>query len=207
MKSDKKGILVVLSAVSGAGKTTVTNLLLKRDSNFVRSISFTTRKRHNNERDGVDYFFVDQKEFDEMIKNEMFLEYQIVHSQYYGTPKRYVFDRLKNGKNVMLVIDTKGGLNIKRMFPDAVLIFLLPPSLKELMNRLKIRGRESAEEREKRIQNGKEELRDALNYDYIVVNNKVEDAVEDIRAIVRANRLSVNRNKEKIIRIMKEYDL
>lgn len=207
MKSNKKGVLIVLSAVSGAGKTTVTNRLLKSNSNFVRSISITTRKKHDNEQEGVDYFFVDQKRFDEMIKNDMFLEYQVVHSNYYGTPKKYVFDRLNEGKDVILVIDTKGGLNIKKMFSDAVLIFLLPPSLKELINRLQIRGRESVEEREKRIQNGKEELRDALNYDYIVVNNKVEDAIEDIRAIVKANKLSVNKNRDKVVKLMKEYDL
>lgn len=202
-----KGNLIVLSAVSGAGKTTVTNCLLKKDSSFVRSISVTTRQRHPNERDGVDYFFVTQKKFDEMIRRKMFLEYQEVHSHYYGTPKKYVMDMMKKGKNVILVIDTKGGLRIKRMFSDAILIFLLPPSLKELIRRLDLRGRESLEERKKRIANGREELRDALNYDYIVVNEKVEEACKDIMSIVRANSLTTDRNKDKLIKIMKEYNI
>ncbi len=207
MKFSYKGNLIVLSAVSGAGKTTVTNLLIKQDRSFVRSVSVTTRIKHPKEREGVDYFFLNQEEFDEMIKKDMLLEYQQVHSYYYGTPKKYVFERLSEGKNVILVIDTKGGLNIKRMFSDAILIFLLPPSLSELVNRLNIRGRESSEERRKRIQNGKEELRDALNYDYIVVNEKVEDAVSDIRAIVRAWVLSSGKNRDKVIKLMKEYDV
>ncbi len=207
MQSSYKGSLVVLSAVSGAGKTTVTNHLLKTDRTFVRSVSVTTRTRHIGEKEGVDYFFVSQDEFDRMIQQDSFLEYQEVHSHYYGTPKKYVLEKIKDGKNVILVIDTKGGLNVKKMFSDAILIFLLPPSLNELIKRLDIRGRESQEERMKRIKNGREELRDALNYDYIVVNEKVENAVEDIRAIVRAHFLSAGRNRDKVIRIMKEYEI
>ncbi|MCX7958419.1 MAG: guanylate kinase [Deltaproteobacteria bacterium] len=207
MKHIQKGILVVLSAVSGAGKTTVTNHLLKRDSNFVRSVSVTTRARHPGEKEGLDYFFVSKEEFDDMVRQGSFLEYQEVHSNYYGTPKKFVAEKMNEGKNVVLVIDTKGGLNVKKMFKDTVLIFLLPPSLKELIKRLNIRGRESQEERLKRINNGKEELRDALRYDYIVVNNRVEEAVEDIRAIVRSHFLKSDRNREKVMRIMKEYDI
>lgn len=207
MKSTHKGCLVVISAVSGAGKSTVTKYLLKKDKSFVRSISVTTRSKHRNEREGIDYFFVTQEKFDEMIRTDSFLEYQQVHSNYYGTPKKYVMDKLEEGKNVILVIDTKGGLNIKKMFADAILIFILPPSLQELIKRLRLRGRESEDEIEKRIRNGKEELRDAMNYDYVVVNEKVEDAVEDIRAIVRTHSLTAIMNRDKIIKIMKEYDL
>lgn len=202
-----KGNLIVISSVSGAGKTTVTNHLLKKDSSFVRSISVTTRERHPGEIDGVDYYFVSRREFDDMIKKDLFLEYQLVHSNYYGTPRDFVFRKLEEGKNVVLVIDTKGGLRIKRMIPDAILIFLLPPSLKELIKRLNLRGRESVEERNKRIENGREELRDAMNYDYVVVNEKIDVAVEDIRAICRASLLKTEKNKDKILKIMKEYDL
>ncbi|MCX7944491.1 MAG: guanylate kinase [Deltaproteobacteria bacterium] len=204
---NKKGNLIVLSAVSGAGKTTIANHLVKRDRSFVRSVSVTTRRRHPNEREGIDYYFVSQREFDDMIKNDMFLQYQLVHSHYYGTPKKYVVDNISKGKNVILVIDTKGGLNIKKMFADAILIFILPPSLQDLIKRLNLRGRESAEEIERRIKNGKEELRDALNYDYIVINDDIERAIQDIIAIVRVNNLTTKRNRDKVIKIMKEYEV
>jgi len=205
MRNRKNGLLVVLSAVSGAGKTTVVNELIKRDDSFVRSVSCTTRPRHGNEVEGVDYFFVSEKEFRDMIKKRMFLEYQSVHSYLYGTPKRFVFDMLDEGKNVILVIDTKGGLNIKRAFSDSILVFMLPPSLSELIKRLDIRGRESLSEREKRIRNGKEELRDAFKYDYIIVNDRVDRAVDDIKAIVRSNQLVARKNREKLLEIIKEY--
>jgi len=207
MRRREEGLLIVLSAVSGAGKTTVVNELIKRDKSFVRSISCTTRERHEKEVDGVDYFFVNEERFRWMVEKNMFLEYQNVHSHLYGTPKRFVLDMLKKGKNVVLVIDTKGGLNVKRLFPEAILVFMLPPSLSELMRRLNLRGRESLKERKKRIKNGKEELKDAFKYDYIIVNDVVDRVVEDIRAIARSNRLVTKRNREKLLTIMKEYSV
>lgn len=207
MKDKLQGRLIVLSAVSGAGKTTVSNELMRMSPDYVRSVSVTTRKKHKDEKDGVDYLFVSQKEFDKMKKRGMFLEYQKVHSNYYGTPKQFVLKNLKKGKNVLLVIDTKGGLTIKKMFKDAILIFMLPPSLDDLITRLHLRGRESKEERDKRILNGKKELRDALKYDYIIVNEKIEKAVSDIDAIVRAFGLRAEYNVGRVNKIIKEYNI
>lgn len=205
MKDRFPGRLIVLSAVSGAGKTTVSNELVRRSANYVRSVSVATRARQKEERDGIDYLFVSEREFDEMRRRGIFLEYQKVHSHYYGTPKEFVLQNLREGKNVLLVIDTKGGLNIKKMFKEAILIFMLPPSLDALIRRLHLRGRESAEERNRRIANGKKELRDALKYDYIIVNEEIQKSVSDIDAIVRASELRAEHNIDKVSKIIKEY--
>ncbi|MEW5898651.1 MAG: guanylate kinase, partial [Bacillota bacterium] len=174
----EKGILVVLSGPSGVGKGTVSQALLQAEPNLVLSVSATTRLPRNGETDGVSYYFVSREKFSLMIEGDEFLEWARVYDNFYGTPRLPVEETLARGKDVLLEIDVQGGLQVKSKLPEAVLIFLLPPSWKELEARLAGRGSESAEEVQKRLQWAKRELQSLSLYDYAVVNERVEKAVE-----------------------------
>ena len=178
-----KGKLIVISGPAGTGKGTVINGLMER-KRYALSVSATTRAPRGFEQDGINYFFKTVDEFEEMIKNGEFLEYAKFVGNYYGTPKKYVLQKLEEGKNVLLEIEVQGALQVKENYPEATLIFLLPPSMDELESRLRGRDTDSEETIVKRLARAKEEMEYKDKYDYQVVNLEVEQAVEEIEKII-----------------------
>ena len=193
MNSKKKGVFVILSGPSGVGKNTVADILIERGYG-IYSVSMTTRRRREKEVDGKDYFFVDTKEFEDNIEKGNFLEYAKYNDNYYGTLKSYVFDNINNGTNVIAVVDIQGGVNIERIFPEAVLIFIMPPSFEELEHRLRNRNTDSEEDILKRLEIAKREIDFKDNYDYVVVNNTIEDTVLGIVDIINKEKDKINGN-------------
>lgn len=183
----EKGLLIVLSGPSGVGKGTVRKAIFSQDDiAFEYSISMTTRSPREGEVDGVDYFFKSKEEFEELIKKGKLLEYAEFVGNYYGTPVDYVQETLNNGKDVFLEIEVEGAKQVRRKFPDGLFIFLAPPSLSELRNRIMTRGTESEEVINNRLSVAKEEIEMMHLYDYVVENDTVDSAVERIKAIVIA---------------------
>ncbi len=189
----REGLLIVISGPAGTGKGTVVGRLLEKNPNIKLSISKTTRKPRPGEKEGVNYFFVSREQFEEEIKNERFLEYAEYNNNYYGTPKDFVFEALEKGFDVILEIETKGALQIKKVFSDAVLIFLLPPSIEELYKRLVKRGTESEDEIRARLEIAKNEIKLVPEYDYCVINDNVDDAAEKIQKIIEVEKLKSRR--------------
>lgn len=197
-----KGFLLIISGPAGTGKGTVCKELLERNKDIIYSISATTRKPRVGEADGVNYFFIDEEKFKSMVKNDEFLEHAFVHTNYYGTPKNFVMDQVNKGEIVLLEIDVQGALQIKNNYSEAVFVFLLPPTMEELKNRIVKRGTESEEDINRRFENAFKELDFVGKYDYFVVNDKIEDAVSDVEAIIKAEKLRVKRHsdiKDKVI--------
>lgn len=192
----EKGMLIVLSGPSGAGKGTLCDLLLKKIKNLYLSISVTTRQPRNNEKNGVDYLFTSEEDFISKIKNDEFIEWAKVHNNYYGTPKKYVDKLLKEGKDVILEIDTQGAAQIKKKYPEGIFIFIMPPGIKELKKRIIKRGSETEESLNIRIQNARKELRESQKYDYVIVNDDLQEAVSNLSAIIIAERCKVSRNRK-----------
>jgi len=183
----KKGKIIVISAPSGTGKTTICKELLKRIKNLKYSISTTTRPKRKDEIDGRDYFFVTEEEFKKLIKNHFFVEWQKVHNYYYGTSREFIEKTLNSGYNCLLDIDVKGGLKLKKEYPDGVFIFLAPPNWEELEKRLKKRGTESEKDLKVRLRNAKKEMRYKKHYNHIVINEKLDDTVNKIVEIIKNN--------------------
>lgn len=179
----KRGVLTVISGFSGAGKGTIMKELVK-DYPYFLSISATTRKPREGEEHGREYFFHSREEFEQMIQNKELIEWAEYVGNYYGTPKKAVEQQLKEGKNVLLEIEMQGGMAVKELFPEALLVFVTPPSADELKSRLTNRGTESQEEIERRLQRASEEAAYMEMYDYIVENDKLEDAVARIHSII-----------------------
>lgn len=191
---DKAGILMIISGPSGSGKGTVVDELLKNDK-FALSISATTRNPRPGEIDGKHYFFKTKDEFKNLIEENMLLEWACFCDNYYGTPLKYVTERLDEGKNVVLEIEVQGALQVKEKYPEAVLVFLIPPTIDELRRRLTNRGTETDEVIEKRIARAGEEIELIDRYDYVVINENVEEAKEDILKIVCAEKMNIKRNE------------
>jgi guanylate kinase len=177
---------VVLAAPSGAGKTTIARLLVQRNSDIVFSISATTRAPRPREQGGRDYHFVDDATFDRMLAADELAEWAVVHGHRYGTPRRAVATALERGRTVLLDIDVQGARQVRRVFADAVLIFVLPPSAQELGRRLTGRASEDREERRRRLMNARRELDAATEFDFVVVNDDVERALARVEAILTA---------------------
>lgn len=189
----KEGLLIVISGPAGVGKGTVVGKLLERNPNIKLSISKTTRKPRPGEKEGVNYFFVSRQQFEDDIKNDNLLEYAEYNNNYYGTPKDFVLETLKKGFDVILEIETQGALKVKSTFEDAVLIFILPPSMEELYKRLKKRATETEDEIEARLNIARGEIRLLPKYDYCVVNDDVDKAVEAIEKIIEVEKLRTRR--------------
>lgn len=179
----EKGKFIVISGPSGVGKGTICNKLMN-EVNAWYSVSTTTREAREGEVDGVNYYFVSKEEFEEKIKNNEFLEYNIYNGNYYGTSKEKVLEKLNQGINVFSEIDVNGGKNIKEIFSDAVLIYIAPPSMEELRNRLIGRGTDSEEVINNRLEIAKKEMKEAKYYDYIVVNDDLDRATNEVKDII-----------------------
>lgn len=195
----KRGLLIVLSGPSGVGKGTVRAAIFsKGEQKFVYSISATTRKPRTGETDGVDYFFKTREEFEQMIQNKQLLEYAEYVGNYYGTPLEYVENTLAKGKDVFLEIDVQGAIQVRELMPEGVFIFLTPPDLNELESRIVNRGTDSDEVIAKRMKTAREELELMKYYDYSVVNDTVDNAVQKIEAIIQTEHLRIIRNLDTI---------
>lgn len=199
-----KGVLTVVSGFSGAGKGTVMKRLIQKYDDYALSISVTTRNPREGERDGIEYFFKTKEEVETMIENDEFLEYARYVDNYYGTPRFYVEEMLAKGKNVILEIEIQGAMQIKAKNPEAVLIFVTPPSFEELRNRLVGRGTETADVIESRLRRASEEAEGMSSYDYILVNDQVEDCVDRLHQIILSERAKAQRNEEFINTIRQE---
>jgi len=186
---DYPGNLFVVAAPSGAGKSSLVKALMEVDSQVQPSVSHTTRRPRGQEKHGREYFFVSPQEFDAMVLADAFVEWAHVHGNRYGTSKKAIEDRIATGADVVLEIDFQGALQIKRIFSNAVLIFILPPSWEELRSRLERRGEDTAEVIEGRLQNAAEELAHAREFDYVIINEVFERALFDLKAVVHAQRL------------------
>ena len=182
----RKGLLILISGPSGTGKGTVCDLLRQKHPEISYSISATTRQPRPGEQDGVNYYFYTKEKFREMIDQGQLLEWAEVYGNFYGTPKQKVLDRLEAGEDILLEIDTQGALNVMKVMPEGLFIFLLPPSLEELAARLKGRGTETEESLHRRLGAAVDEIKLSTKYRYVVVNDKVEDAEETIANIIEA---------------------
>ena len=199
-----EGVLTVVSGFSGAGKGTVMKRLIQKYDDYALSISVTTRNPREGERDGIEYFFKTKEEVEAMIENDEFLESARYVDNYYGTPRFYVEEMLAKGKNVILEIEIQGAMQIKAKNQEAVLVFVTPPSFEELRNRLVGRGTETADVIESRLKRASEEAEGMPSYDYILVNDQVEDCVDRLHQIILSERAKAQRNEEFINTIQQE---
>lgn len=190
---DKNGKLFVISGPSGVGKGTICKELMKRKSNLVYSISATTREARTGEVHGKNYFFLPMDEFEEMIENNELLEYANVYGNYYGTPRDFVEAMIRQGYHVILEIDTQGAAQIKEKKPDAVFIFIEPPSMEELRARIQGRNTDTAQSISNRLSSAESEINMAYKYDYRVLNDTVEKAVHKIESIITAEECRVKK--------------
>ena len=185
------GKLYVVAAPSGAGKTTLVRLLLEREPGVHLSISYTTRSPRPGEADGREYHFVDVATFRAMLARDDFLEWAEVHGNFYGTSKVWIGEQLAAGRDVLLEIDWQGAQQVRQAFPGALGVFILPPSMDELTRRLTGRGTDSADVIERRLAAAQAEMRHVGEFDYVIINDSLEQAVDDLRAVVRASRLTL----------------
>lgn len=190
----QEGILIIISGPSGTGKSTIVKKFINRNNDVDLSVSATTRKIRPGEQEGKNYFFLSEKDFIKKLKEDSFLEYAKVYGNYYGTPRNFVDEKLKAGKNVLLEIDTEGALQIKEKFPQGVFIFIVPPSINELQRRINSRGTETDEEVERRLNSSLKEIKELTHYNYVVMNDHILDAVQLIEAILKAEKVSVQRS-------------
>lgn len=202
---NRKGILLVLSGFAGSGKGTICKELLNRYKNYAFSVSATTRAPREGETDGVDYFFISKDKFQEMIENGEFLEYANYVTNSYGTPKKYVENMLNEGKDVILEIECQGALSVKTVFPEAVLVFVMPPTVQEIYNRLHKRDTETEEVILKRMERGSEEVNVIERYDYLLINDDLSETVEELNDIVNSSRHTPERNEALIEDIKQQF--
>lgn len=200
----KKGLLVVVSGPSGAGKGTICKNFMELNKEMLLSISSTTRNPRENEIDGVNYNFITKQDFEDLIGTDSLLEYVHVFGNYYGTPKKWVLECIEKGKDVLLEIEIVGAMKVKEKYPDAILVFVLPPSLKELKNRIVTRGTETIEQIENRMARAMQEIKTIEKYDYFIFNDNLTRAVDDLEAIISAEKNKVKRYSQEIVKIYEE---
>lgn len=203
----EKGIITILSGFSGAGKGTVVKSLLNKYDNYALSISATTRKPRAGEKDGREYFFKTTEEFENMISNNQLIEYANYVGNYYGTPKEYVESQLSKGKDIILEIELQGAMKVKEQNPDVVLVFVTPPSAKELKNRLVGRGTEDMDTINARLRRAVDESEFMDRYDYLLINDDLDECVERLHEIIQSEHNSTKRNIERIKNIRKDIGI
>lgn len=197
IKTKKRGNLIVISGTTCAGKGTVIKHLLERNKDLYLSISYTSRPKRSNEIDGVHYFFVTPEEFESKIKNNEFLEYAQVHyGCYYGTPKKEIEEKLQEGNNVILEIEVQGAKQIKEKYPESILIFIMAPSMEIVKERIKSRGEENTEQIIKRFRVAYQEINEINKYNYLVINDNLEDAIKKVESILISEKCRVDRIEE-----------
>ena len=201
------GILFVVSSPSGGGKGTLIQRVLGRLQNLSYSVSYTTRKPRNGEVHGREYFFVSREEFSQMVEKNDFLEWATVHSHLYGTSRSQVAHDVSLGRDIVLEVDVQGAASIRNLMHDAVSVFILPPSLEVLRKRLIARGTDSEEELGVRLRNAPEELKAYKTFDYVIINDDVEQAATKLMAIIEAERLRLSRQEEKIRGVVESFQL
>lgn len=197
-------MLIVVSGPSGAGKGTICKEVLSRRDDIFVSISATTRDPRAGEEHGTNYFFITREEFEKKIEEEAFIEYAEVYKNLYGTPKDYVLDKLNRGENILLEIDIQGALQVKKRYPEGVFIFILPPSMKELKNRIIGRGSETPESLDRRFSSAFQEIEFVNQYDYYIINDQVKKAANLMESIIDAERCKVIEDIEEIVKMFKE---
>ncbi len=202
----RKGILIVVSGFSGAGKGTLMKQLVHTYDNYALSVSMTTRNPRPGEEEGKEYFFVSREAFEEKISQEGLIEYACYCDNYYGTPKDYVEKQLEKGKDVILEIEIQGALKVKKKFPTALLMFVMPPNATELRKRLEGRGTESKEVIAKRLKRAVEEAEGIEQYDFIVINDKLDECVTQMHSIIQAAHFTPSRNEKLIENMRKELE-
>ncbi|BFL47287.1 guanylate kinase [Lactonifactor longoviformis] len=200
----KKGVLVVVSGFSGAGKGTLMRALMNRYMNYALSVSATTRAPREGEEDGREYFFKTREEFEQLIKEDALIEYAQYVGNYYGTPKAYVEKELESGRDVILEIEIQGALKVKEKIPDALLLFVAPPSAGELKRRLVGRGTETPEVIGSRLQRAAEEAEGMERYDYLLINDELEQCVEEMHQVIQSQHHKVSENLSLIKQIGNE---
>lgn len=200
----KKGNLIVLSGPSGCGKSTISQELMKDNKNIIESVSMTTRNIRQGEVDGKDYYFLSKEEFEKNIQDGKLLEYALYSDNYYGTPKDNVTQKINQGLDVILVIEIQGALQVKEKFKEAIFIFILPPSIKELKKRLDNRKTETNEQLFKRFQAMYKEINEVKKYNYVVINDNLEAAVNNAKSIIAAEKCRVDRIEDEDINSLEE---
>lgn len=205
IKTRNMGTLIVISAPSGAGKGTVINKLLEKNDNLWLSVSATSRIPRDNDIEGKTYYFYSKEEFEEKIKEGYFLEYALYAGNYYGTPKEFIGSKLDNGIDVILEIEIQGVMQIKELVPEALFIFIMPPTLEELKRRLVGRNTDSKDKIIERFKIAYKEINEVSKYNYVVVNDEVDNAVSKIEAIIKAEKCRVDRIEEVLLNNEEEY--
>lgn len=205
IKTKKQGLLIVISAPSGAGKGTIINKMLEKNNNLWLSVSATSRPMRTNDIESKTYYFYTKEEFKNKIKENYFLEYASYADNYYGTPKKYIQEHLNNGEDVILEIEIQGAMQVKKLIPEALFVFIMPPSLKELKKRLVSRGTDTKEKILERFKIAYQEMNEVTKYNYVVVNDEIEIAADKILSIIKSEKCRVDRIEEVFLNTEEEY--
>lgn len=205
IKSKKQGILIVISAPSGAGKGTVIKEMCNQNSNLWVSVSATSRPMRTNDEEGKTYYFITEEDFKQKIEENYFLEYTNYASNYYGTPKKYIQEHLDAGYDVILEIEIEGAMNVKKIIPEALCVFIMPPSLKELKRRLESRGTDSKTKILERFKIAYHEINEVTKYNYVVINDEIEAAADKVLSIIKAEKCRVDRIEDVFLQNEEEY--
>ena len=206
IKTKKTGELIIISGTTCAGKGTVIKKLLESDNNLNLSISYTSRPIRKGEEEGIDYYFISREEFEKKIENEEFLEYaKVRYGEYFGTPKKEVIEKLESGKDIILEIDVQGAKIIKEKYPETLLIFIMAPSMKEVKRRIIARGAETKEQIIERFKTAYNEINEVNKYNYVVVNDNIDECVEKVNSIIVSNKYRVDRIEELSVENQEEF--